>query len=353
MKVLIVKVSALGDVVHALPVLAYLHQVNPEVKVDWLVEKSFAPLLEGHPLLHRVVALDTKGWRKQGGWAAVSGSLSILRQLREQSYDIVLDLQGNSKSGLFTRLCGARNRYGFDREQVREWPNLLATNHKVTIPEECHHITSRYLQIARAASSDGLEVEPAGPLPVIPQAASAVDGQLQAAGLTDRPFIVAHYGTTWKTKLWPLASWQELVANLTAEGLSVILTWGNEKEHAAAEVIHRASGNRALIWPRGSLKELIALLARADLVVGGDTGPIHIAAAVHTPTVSIFRVTDASRNAPLGTKHVSISSKLECAPCLRKACDLDEECGQSISVDTVYHAILTQLDKLVVATKGC
>ena len=128
MKVLIVKISALGDVVHALPVLAYLKSADPEVRIDWLAEKSFAPLLEGHPLIRRVHALEMKTWRRQGWTKAVSGVLAVIKELRREKYDLVLDLQGNSKSGLFTLLSGAPLRVGFDRDGVREWPNLLACN---------------------------------------------------------------------------------------------------------------------------------------------------------------------------------------------------------------------------------
>jgi len=141
------------------------------------------------------------------------------------------------------------------------------------------------------------------------------------------------------TKLWPLSSWQALAMRLIGElGVRPVLTWGNDAELVAVRAIQAATDNRCLIWPRGSLQELVALLARADLVVGGDTGPVHIAAAVGTPTVSIFRVTDASRNAPRGARHVSLSAQMMCSPCLRRECDRDQECGASVSVDSVADA---------------
>ena len=340
MKVLIVKASALGDVVHALPVLAWLKSADAAMEIDWLVESSFAQLLEGHPLLRRIVCLDTREWRKQGAGQVLRGFLEVTRQLRSARYDVVLDLQGNSKSGLFTLLSGAPLRYGFDRGNVREWPNLLATNRKVSPTEGDFHITDRSLAISKAAFPGGGEICAAGPLPVDAGAASAVTAILEEAGLTAGPMVVLHYGTTWVTKLWPLASWQELAGFLINEqGVRPILTWGSEGELAAVRAIQEANANRCFIWPRGSIKELIALLARADLVVGGDTGPVHLAAAVGTSTVSIFRVTDASRNAPRGAGHVSLSAQMECSPCLRKSCDLDTECGQSVPVAAVIAAV--------------
>jgi heptosyltransferase-1 len=343
MKVLIVKVSALGDVVHALPVLAYLKSVDPQMQIDWLVEESFAPLLEGHPLIRKVIRLRTKAWRRQGagqgGWQALVAGAA----LRREHYDVVLDLQGNSKSGLFTLLAGAPLRFGFDHTGTREWPNRLATNRKVTLGEEAFHITDRSLAVAQAAFPGGRGRPLAGPLAADPRATERVELLLREKGLTGQPVVVFHYGTTWQTKLWALENWQQLAARLRDAGVQPLLTWGNDAELAAAEAIRAASGDRALVWPRGTLPDLVALLQRADLVVGGDTGPIHIAAAVETPTVSLFRVTDARRNGPRGDGHLCLQTPLDCSPCLRKSCERDRECAASITVNVVLEAITSRL----------
>ena len=341
MKVLIVKISALGDVVHALPVLAYLKSADPAVEIDWLVEKSFAPLLEGHPLIRRVHALEMKAWRSQGWKQAVAGTLGVIRALRRERYDLVLDLQGNSKSGLFTLLSGAPLRVGFDRDGVREWPNLLATNRRIPLTTADHHVGDRALALARTGLPGGNAAPLAGPLPVDAQALAKIEALLAEEGLSEEPLVVLHYGTTWTTKLWPLESWQQLASLLAEKGLRPILTWGNDEERQAAQSIFSASGERAVIWPRGSLKELVALLRRVDLVVGADTGPVHIAAAVDTPTVSIYRVTDAKRNGPRGEKHVRLQVDLPCSPCLKKTCDRDNECGARITVEQVLDAMTT------------
>jgi len=343
MKVLIVKVSALGDVVHALPVLAFLKSVDPEMEIDWLVEETFAPLLSGHPLLRRVVKLRTKAWRKSGPVAAAGGVWELACELRRERYDVVLDLQGNSKSGLFTLLSGAPRRFGFAKAAVREWPNLLATNRKVCLAADGLHISERSLAVARAAFPAGVDVPMAGPLSVDTSASERVESLLADKGLSGQPVVVFHYGTTWKTKLWALENWQRLVVRLCDAGVRPLLTWGNEDERAAATAIGAAAGERAVVWPRGTLPELVALLARADLVVGGDTGPIHIAAAVGTSTVSLFRVTDARRNAPRGSEHIRLQSPLHCSPCLRKACDRDGECSRSIAVEEVCDAVMSLL----------
>lgn len=344
MKVLIVKASALGDVVHALPVLAWLKSADPAMEIDWLVEEGFAPLLEGHPLLRRVRRLATRSWRNQGWLSAVRESLRTIGALRRERYDLVLDLQGNSKSGLFTLLSGASRRYGFSREGVREWPNLLATNRRIPLTAADHHISERSLAIARAAFPGGSHRVEAGPLPVPPEAARRVEAQLAERDLAGRRFAVLHYGTTWTTKLWPIEYWQALVQSLAAVADPVpVLTWGSAEEKGVIEELAASAGAGALVWPRGPLPELSALLARAAVVVGGDTGPVHIAAAVGTPTVSIYRVTDESRNGPRGNRHIRLQAPLDCSPCLRKQCERDGECGRSIPVADVLRAIRTVL----------
>ncbi len=344
MKVLIVKVSALGDVVHALPTLAYLKSADPDIQIDWLVEKSFSAFLADHPLIDHLYRIDTRAWRKSGIKASLQGALSIIREIRKSRYDCVLDLQGNAKSGMFTLSSAAPLRFGFDRAGVRESLNLLATNRKVPLGSNDYHVTDRSLAIARAAFPGGTNIVNAGPLPVDPDAASQVVRKLSENDFSGPALVVLHYGTTWITKHWPLVSWQTLANKLIEElGIRPVLTWGNDQELAAVRSIQRVCNDRALIWPRGNLKDLTALLARADLVVGSDTGPIHIAAAVGTSTVSIFRVTDPKRNAPRGGSHSHISTSMDCAACLQKKCDLDSECGLSIPVDDVFDMIKKQL----------
>ncbi len=208
------------------------------------------------------------------------------------------------------------------------------------IPPECHYISSRYLQIAKVAFPGNSNVPLCGPLAVEAKAGQVVAEILGKNGLVPGGFLVAHYGTTWETKLWPLDLWLELAEKLTCEdGQRIVLTWGNDVELRAAQKIAEVCQGRAVIWPLGTLKELVALLAAARLVIGADTGPIHIAAAIGTPTVSIFRVTDRLRTGPPGDKHVRLQADMDCSPCFRKSCYMDTECGISISVDSVYAGI--------------
>jgi heptosyltransferase-1 len=231
-------------------------------------------------------------------------------------------------------------RYGFARDGVREWPNLLASNRRVALTPVDHHISERSLAVARVAFPHGQGSPLAGPLPVWPEAAARVEAQLDAFGLGGRRYAVLHYGTSWTTKLWPVANWQELLRHLvTGTDVVPLLTWGDSTERDVVERLAAAAGGHVVVWPRGSLPDLVALLARAAVVVGGDTGPVHIAAAVDSPTVSLFRVTDCQRNGPRGERHVCLQTPLDCSPCLRKSCKRDAECGMSIRVESVTGAI--------------
>lgn len=351
MKVLIVKTSSLGDVVHALPVLSYLRSAAPSVAIDWVVEEPFAPLLENHPLLRKVYRIDTQLWRRFPS-KGVRDIPKIIRCLRRERYDVALDLQGNIKSGVLTFFSGAPLRYGFDAKSVRERPNLLATHRRVSLTQADYHITDRSLKIASSAFPGGRRDIESPFLFADKKLSAEVESRLESEGLvgseSGKKLVLFHPGTTWKTKCWPVDLWKKLAADLIAghgSSIALILSWGNEAEKTAAQEIQSAVRGQAITWPRGSLRELLALLARVDLVVGGDTGPIHIAAALGTSTVTIFRATHADRNGPRGENHIRLQSPLPCSPCLLKNCPRDGMCGHSIGVDAVSKAVRNLLAK--------
>jgi heptosyltransferase I len=349
MKVLIVKTSSLGDIAHAVPIVTYLHGARPDVEVDWLLEKPFAPLLEGQAYIRNIHRIDTKFWRQPSNFSfAVAGICNTLRLLRSARYDVVLDLQGNSKSGLFTISSGAPLRYGYDWESVREWPNLLATNRRVSLSHGDQHITDRALKVAASAfpaAAMGLSLKT---LKADNLAMAAVKQKLERYQLLSKKLILIHPGTTWKTKCISAQFWTQFAAALSKnDNLQLLFTWGNEEELRVAGDIVRSIAARATIWPRQSLKELMALISQVDLVVGGDTGPVHIAAALGTSTLSFFRATDRWRNGPRGENHITFQSPMECSPCLLKDCPRDDHCSSmNIEVHKAQEAVYHLLDKL-------
>jgi len=341
MRVLLVKSSALGDIVHALPALAYLHQVAPGIRVDWVVEERFRDLLDGNPLINQLHLIRTKAWKRHPFAAATRREIAALRQaLVAASYDMAFDLQSNIKSGVIARLSGAPLRYGYVRAEVREAPNIFFTNAKVSLQPEDYHVTDRVLRIVSVPFGSDFC---AATIPTDIHTTIADDA---AAAALLSPFgpgsvLLFHHGTTWLTKLWHEQGWVEL-GKLALENFpkaSILLSWGNDQEREVAGRIAAAIGGRACLLPRLSLKGLAALLKKVDLVVGGDTGPVQMAAAVGTPTVSFYRATDALRTGPRGAKHLVIQAPMECCDCMQKQCDRDALCRQSIEAPVLMEGI--------------
>jgi lipopolysaccharide heptosyltransferase I len=346
MKILIVKTSALGDIVHALPAASYLKEVCPGAQIHWLVEEAFTEVLEPLPYIERVIPLNMRKLRKGKSLAEIRKLWETLRFIRGAKYDIVLDLQGNTKSGFFTLTSGAAKRFGFGRNGVREWPNLLTTNRKISLTAQDHHISDRSLAIAReAVPGDNIPV-PETCLQACEESRLRIKKWLAENNPEKKKIVVCHTGTTWKTKLWPQDNWDGLLRWMIVEGSFLpLLTWGNEAERITAQSIIHETGGQTLLWPGGTLGDLTALLSRADLVIGSDTGPVHMAAALGTPTVSFYRVTDSSRNGPRGPKHICLQAPLDCSPCLLKECPRDDECGHSIHLKEALKAVERQIFK--------
>ncbi len=345
MKVLIVKLSALGDIIHALPVLDFLHSVSPGIEIDWIVEENNRELLVGNPLINEVHLTRTKKWRKSPFAPETRSEISTLRQrLKQREYDIVFDIQGNLKSGVVTGLCGAKKRYGFDRRGVRELPNLLFTTNQVPLRRIDFHITARSLRMVSVPfGRDYRGMSLKSYIFTSVEDDSAAEAFI--ATLSDGLVFLFHPGTTWETKLWHEAGWIELGKSVLERfpDSTILLSAGNEKERSAVERISAGVGKNARPLPRLSIKGFAAFLKKVDLVVGGDTGPIHMAAAVGTPTVSFYRATDAKRNGPLGDNHFLVQSPMHCCTCLRKECDKDMSCRKSIKADYLMKGI----DKLL------
>jgi heptosyltransferase-1 len=341
MRVLIVKTSALGDVIHALPVLDYLHQVSPGIEVDWVVEEPFRDVLTDNPLLARLHLVRTRAWRHRPLAIRTRREIAELRRgLRERRYDMVFDIQGNLKSGLIDWLTGAPHRIGFDRAVVRELPNLWFTTRQVPIRRQDYHVTDKYLRVVSVPFGKDF-----GQLALKTTIATtpADEAEAEALMLTlgEGLVFLFHCGTSWQTKHWAEERWVELGRALLADHPdgSILLTWGSDAERRAATAVAQGIGAGARLVDRSPLKGLAALLKRVDLVVAPDTGPLHIAAAVGTPTVSFYRATDGRLTGPRGAHHVTIQAPLSCTRCARRECPRDRECRLSIGVDQVLAGI--------------
>ena len=341
MRVLVIKMSALGDIIHALPVLDYLHKVSPGIEVDWVVEEPFVNILEGNPLVSRLHVVRTKAWRKRPLSAATWREIEVVKRiLRERDYEMVFDIQGNLKSGLVCWLSGSGNRIGFARKHLQESINLVFTTRQIPVRRQDYHITDQYLRLVsvcfgRDFSSFNLVSD------IYTSPEDDESARTLLATLSDGLIFLFHCGTTWQTKFWHREGWVDvgrMLLNKYRES-TILLSWGNDDERSAATAIAASIGPGARVIDRYSLKGFAALLKKVDLVIGGDTGPVHIAAAVGTPTVSLYRASDGRRSGPRGPGNVTIQSPLDCAPCFRTNCDRDEDCRRSITAAAVMQAV--------------
>jgi len=304
-KVAIVKLSSLGDVVHALPVAATLRARLPEARLTWIVERREAAVLVGHPALDEVVTVDTRGWRRSRSPAALAGAAGALQELARHlagaRFDVALDLQGLIKSGILVALTRAPLRIGFHAWSCREPLGALFTNRRVPRPHGVH-VVEQYLALAVALGIGEPVID--FRLPSDPAAESNVDEFFGISGMKPRNrVVVLNPGAGRPSKRWPAERFRALAARLASEvGAHVVVAWGPGEE-ALARTIAGQSGSRVVLGPPTNLAQLIAVLRRASLLVAADTGPLHLAAALGTPCLGLYGPTDPSRNGPYGPGH--------------------------------------------------
>jgi len=342
MRILIIKTSAMGDIIHALPVLDYLRQVVPAAQVDWVVEEQFADLLSGNPLLSDLRIVRTRRWRRRPlSMDTLREIRSLWRELREQQYDYVFDIQGNLKSGIIAWATAAERSIGFSKDHLQESLNARFIKRQIPQRKEDDHAGGRYLRIVSVPfGRDYLGMTLTSDVYAHPEQESEAEDLIRGCG--NGPVFLFHCGTTWQTKFWSDEGWIRL-GKLVCDGFpgtTMLFSWGNDTERATAERLASAIGGQARVIGRKlPLKGIAALLKKVDVVVGGDTGLIHLAAALGTPTVSYYRASDGSVSGPRGSEHVIVQSPLACTRCQRTSCDKDAECRSSITAEMVYAGI--------------
>ena len=306
MKIAIVKLSSLGDVLHALPVARALRRHVPEAHLTWIVEAREFAILKDHPDLDAVVPVDTRLWRRliwrPAGAVEVGGKLSRLTErIRRARFDVAIDLQGLIKSGLLTAYTGAALRIGFAFAHCREPLNALFTNRRVTPPREAVHIVEQYLSLLAPLGVPA--ARPVWELPWDPKAEQRIEEFLSEQGVKPQDRLVAlNSGAGRPSKRWPVEHFARVAERLAVEaGARVLLLWGPDEETMARSIAARMTA-RPLLAPPTTIPELTALLRRCALMVAGDTGPLHLAAALGTPSIGLYGPTRAERNGPYGPR---------------------------------------------------
>lgn len=301
-RILVVRLGSLGDIVHALPAVASLRDTFPQARLDWLVETRWAELLELNPDLSNIFPVDTRAWRRAPLGLATWRSIAALRRtLREARYDCAIDFQGLYKSAVLGRLSGAARRIGFARSAAKESGAARFYTESASPPAGVHVIEMNRA-LARAAGAGDTPIRFS--LPTNAEDGARVEEMLRSHHLTE--FVVLSPGGGWRSKCWPVERYAALHNALARErGWRTVLNAGPGEERLVSEFTAQARVTKPVHF-KLTLRQLVALLKRAKVLVSGDTGPLHLTAALGTPVVGLYGPTDPARNGPYGPRAVAL-----------------------------------------------
>lgn len=324
MRVLLIKTSSLGDVIHTLPALTDAMGALPGIQFDWVVEEGFAEIPTWHPAVANVIPVAIRRWRKNLWQTLKNGEWRQFRQrLRDTRYDLVIDAQGLLKSAWLTRYVKAPIA-GLDKTSARE-PMAARFYDRPYAVARGQHAVERLRQLF--AQALGYQV-PAG------LGDYGLDRSRLLTATNDAPFVLFLHGTTWDTKHWPELYWRQLAERMIGQGLEVRLPWGNPAEKARAERIADGLDN-AVVLPKLNLAGVARVLASAQGCVAVDTGLGHLAAALDVPTLSLFGPTNPGLTGAYGRSQVHLAADYPaCAPCLQKKCTYRPTPEDQRQVDT-------------------
>jgi 3-deoxy-D-manno-octulosonic-acid transferase/heptosyltransferase-1 len=347
MNILIVKLSALGDVVQTIPAFEALRNYYPTAHISWLVEEGAAELLEKYPRLDEVLVCDRKSWlqslRTPSLWPAVFlDVLRFCRGVRSRHYDVIVDFQGLLKSAIWVGLARGDRKIGFDQSREGSWRFV---NEKLPPYDPERHAVDRYLDVARYV---GAEVENVRVQDLWTRVErKRFDKRLtEITGNSEGPLVACHPISRWETKLWPETNFANLAASMVTRLEATVVFTGSSRDRSAISRILREAGTHRLHNWAGTtgLRELAYLYKRSSIVVSTDSGPMHLAAAVGTSVVALFGPTAPWRTGPYGKGHTIVRSGSDCSPCFQRDCDT-RDCMATLRVEDVFKAVVEQLGK--------
>jgi lipopolysaccharide heptosyltransferase I len=330
-RILIIKPSAIGDVVHALPVLPRLKKLWPNAKLSWLITPACASLVQRHPLVDEVIVFQRKKWARHWYNPSILWDVALfIHELRRKKFDLVIDLQGLLRSGLMTLLTGAPRRVGFSN--AREFAPAFY-NERIDCAWQEHAVT-RYLKIASALGC------PDGPAEFVFGVDDDDRKYIETLIPPGTDYAVLLPGTNWNTKRWPVERYAALVGSLKERfGLEAAVAGASTDKKLATEIRGKFD-----LTGKTSLRQIVALLERAKLVIGNDTGPLHVAAAMGVPLVALYGPTNPSRTGPFGRDDSVLRLNLPCSPCYSRTCS-HRSCMEWMKVESVLAVAQQQIAK--------
>jgi heptosyltransferase I len=337
-RICIIKPSALGDIVHALPVLTGLRRRYPDAWISWVVNRSYEPLLQGHPDLNETIPFDRGVAKRQGWWKALLSFRRFLVELRWRRFDLVLDLQGLLKSGLMTWATRAPRRIGLS--SAREGASWCCTDIVGGTGRLDAHAVDRYWEAARALGAK--EEDRVFRLPPFHAAQAMAEETLRDF---PRPWMMCAVGSRWETKRWPPSFFGELLRRAQEmSGGTVVFVGGGEDTPASIEAARSLSGPLLILTGQTTFPQLAATLSRADVMVANDTGPLHLACALGRPVVAPYTCTRAALTGPYGQRDRAIETNVWCAGSLVKQCPR-MECMAELTPDRLWPTLQEVLQR--------
>ena len=324
--ILIVRLSALGDIVHAIPAAAALRRAYPDAHIDWLLDARHRALADLVTVIDRVITIER---------SSPSAWMHVLGTLRRQRYDVALDFQGLLKSAVLARGSGATRVAGFALGHLRE--RMARPFYTITVEGEGGHAIAKNLRLLQTLGIDDSRIE----FPI-----GAVDSpalETLTAMVNDGPFAVINPGAAWPNKRWPAERYGSLATSIRNRvGLTPVVLWGPGEESLAQAVV-AASAGTAVLAPPTTIRDIVAVARAADLFIAGDTGPLHIAMAVGTPTVSLFGPTNPARNGPFAPGDEVVSRAEQCHCHIDRQCRHSKWCLDDVQVGEVAAAVERRL----------
>jgi heptosyltransferase-1 len=330
--ILIIKLSAIGDVIHALPVACALKQTYPNARITWVVEKASYDLLTNNPYIDEIILFDKPKFKSLSG--LLTNGYKFSKLLKSHNFDLAIDLQGLFKSAAISYLSGAPKRLVYCN--ARELSDKIGQ--RVCGSHENGHIIDRYLDVAQYLGCKIDQVE--FPMSITEVEAQKAEAIANYAGLRlENPYVVLAPGTNWASKCWPTAHFAKLADKLYDSNIIPVIIGGPADQRLAQEILTNTKIPPIDLTGKTSLKQLAYIIKKSQVFVGGDTGPMHLAVAVGRLVVTMFGPTDPKRNGPYGDNHTVLLVPHSCQGCWQRNCPKNSDCLASISADDVFAAV--------------
>jgi heptosyltransferase-1 len=352
LRILVVKLTSMGDTLHLLPALSDLRLNYPNSKIDWMIEDSFREIPLWHPSVVRVIPVSTRRWRSLTV-RNICEFYQFTKLLRQESYDVIIDAQGLLKSALLARFAkrlATGQRIGFSADSIKEKPAARLYQRKIAVGQALHAIDRLRELFAQSFDYPIPQTPPNYAIQIANlQQSSRDQGHADSqTSASKTPYIVFIPSTTWQSKHLPERLWQELRQHVLDQGYKIKISWGNQREKERAQ---RLANNKKGVdlLPKLSLSELAVVLEEATGAISVDTGLGHLAAGLGIPTVSLYGATDAKLTGAIGDASVLLQAEYHCSPCRLKQCDkLGENvehppCYDTFQVETIWRELNKQI----------